>query len=165
VDHFQQLHNLHWTVWASLGFAIGLGALLLAMRLWDAWKGNLPGTMYDIAFQQRVKEQAKSSKRREVYISDADAAGAIATGQVLECCIASISLSVAESFKAGTILSLRPIDLPAAFGWASVEVKEAREDGRQWKLVCRFVRTPPWVTRFCEESAARPAVESAKLGA
>lgn len=154
MDHIEQIQHLHWTVWGALGFSIGLGLLLLGMRILDSFKGQRSGTLYDIAFKQRIKETAQASKSRNVLVSDANAAAVPVSGRVVECSVAGISLRVPESVDAGTILSFRPVDVPAAFGWASVEVKEANQDGPQWKLGCRFIRTPPWVTRFLADPAA-----------
>jgi len=159
VDYLLRLQHFHWAFWAALGFVIGLGVLLITMRLWDSWKGNPSGTAYQTALQRLNKKSMWG--RRKVYISTSDTLGKHSIGRVMECNVNSISLGSGNCIIAGTILNLRPVDLPAAFGWASVEVKEAKQDGTHWKLVCRFIRTPPWVTRYCDDDAAD--LEAAKV--
>jgi hypothetical protein len=161
MDYLHQLQHLHWALWASIGFMMGLGMLLVAMRLWDSWKGNPTGTTYQAAFQQRLKTM--SGRLPEVYIATDCTPSKLVTGRVLACSLTGISLASRDCVAGGTILNLRPIDMPAAFGLASVEVKEATQQGHQWTLVCRFIRTPPWVTRFCEPAAL--VQEGAKVGA
>lgn len=151
--YIQHLQHLHWTAWSALGLSLAWGLILLGMRLWDAWKGHSPGTLYDKQFRRPRQEKA-TSKTTKVLISDAAAEAEPVTGRLLECSVSTVSLGVADSVDAGTILSFRPIDLPAAFGWASVEVKEASKANGHWKLGCRFIRTPPWVTRFLGQPVA-----------
>jgi hypothetical protein len=154
MEYIDRLQQLHWTVWGALGFSLGLGILLICMRLWDTLKGNRQGTLYQATFQQRLKEKETASKSCKVYISDAEAASEPVTGLVAHCSVSNISLRVADAVDEGTILTFRPIDLTVAQGWASVEVKKADRDGRYWKLGCRFIRTPPWVTRFLGQPTA-----------
>src|SRR5262249_41733854 len=105
------------------------------------------------------QEASEAAKNDKILISDAEATSPPVTGRVLECSVAAISLRVANSLKRGTILSWRPIDAPATFGWASVEVKKASRDGQYWKVDCRFIRTPPWVTRFLEAAPVSATAE------
>jgi hypothetical protein len=148
MDFVHQLRSFHWSVWLAAGFVLGLAGLLAGMRLWTGWMQNRARRRTLAAYGKHAQDSGEENKTDRVFISDADAISPPVTGQVLNCSVSKISLRVADSVNKGTILTWRPIGVPAAFGWASVEVKRASRDGQYWKLACRFVRTPPWVTRF-----------------
>ena len=157
MDYVNRLQALHWSIWAAVGFVIGLVCLLAGMRVWNAWRHHRARQNVITSYRKHARESAEGAKKKEkVLISDAEATSTPVTGRVLECSVSAISLRVADSVKRGTILSWRPIDAPATFGWASIEVKEASRDGNYWKLACRFIRTPPWVTRFFGSSSDVP---------
>jgi hypothetical protein len=150
-SYVYQLQTLHWTVWLAVGFVVGLAVLLIGMRLWSAWWRYWRRGAALAAYRERAKESAAAGKSDRILISDAESVSPPVSGQVLECSAAKISLRVADSVNRGTILTWRPVGVPAAFGWASVEVKKSSRDGQYWKLACRFIRTPPWVTRFLRQ--------------
>jgi hypothetical protein len=157
VEYLNRVQALHWSIWAAVGFTVGLGCLLAGMRLWNAWACSRVRQNVITSYWKHALESAEGAKKKEkVLISDAEATSTPVTGRVLECSVSAISLRVADSVKKGTILSWRPINAPATFGWASVEVKEASPDGNCWNLACRFIRTPPWVTRFFESASDVP---------
>lgn len=152
MDYLNRLQSVHWSIPAAVGFAIGLACLFAGTHLWRAWRRYRARQRVVSAYQKRARESTKAARNDKVLISDAEAEATPVTGRVLECSVSTISLRVADSVNRGARLSWRPFDAPATFGWATVEVKQASRDGAYWKLACRFIRTPPWVTRFLAES-------------
>jgi hypothetical protein len=161
VETFNRLQSVHWSIWAASGFAFGLVCLLGGTHLWQAWRRYRARQRARTAYREHARESAEETRNDKVLISDAEATSTPVTGRVLECSVSTISLQVADSVNRGTRLSWRPLDAPATFGWATVEVKQASRDGVYWKLACRFIRTPPWVTRFLVEA---PEYSSASAG-
>jgi hypothetical protein len=144
VDFIDRLHSLPWGVWVALGFTIGSTVLLICSRIAEAEEESRPTA--GILHSPNARSAPASDPR--ILISNELATITPVTGRVLECSLATVSLQAADCLERGTMLSWRPADAPAYFGWATVEVKDVTQDGRYWDLTCRFIRTPPWVTRY-----------------
>ena len=81
-----------------------------------------------------------------VHIANADVTSELREGTLANCSVSGLGLRVDREVAAGTILSVRPIDVPGYTLWALVEVKHCQEVENGWTAGCRFIRTPPWVT-------------------
>jgi hypothetical protein len=152
VDIIDRLRPLPWELWIALALTIGLTLFLVLSRVADAEEEGRSRRFAEM--QSRRKSRAASSSGNRILISDAESLTRAVTGELLECSLSSISLRVADAQERGTMLSWRPADAPSNLGWAVVEVKDAKPDGSYCKLSCRFVRTPPWVTRFLASAPA-----------
>jgi hypothetical protein len=150
--YINQLQMLHWSVWVAVGITFALAGLLIV----TLHRFRQPRIRVS-SHLKRAVGSASAEKSTKILISDAECTRAPVSGQVLECSMSEVSLLVANSLNKGTILSWRPADSPATFGWATVEVKGSTMDGRYWKLACRFMRTPPWVTRFLKAAPVSPS--------
>jgi hypothetical protein len=155
VHFIDQLRLLPLSFWIALGITVGLTLLLVLSRIADAEERARSDRTAGM-LRRKKRSSAPSGSEPKILISDEGAVNPGVTGRLLDCSVTTVSLRAANSLDRGTIVSWRPADAPANFGWAVVEVKDARQDGRHWKLACRFVRTPPWVTRFLDKTPAEP---------
>ncbi len=150
MDIVERLSVLPWGFWIALGLTVGTTVLLVCSRIAESEQRYRPRRTLDMLYPKKAPSPASPTSEKRILITDRDATIPAVSGRLLECTITSVSLQVADSLERGTILSWRAKDTPENLGWAVVEVKGSIKDGRYWKIDCRFVRTPPWVTRFLE---------------
>jgi hypothetical protein len=79
-----------------------------------------------------------------VQVNDADCQGHAIRGYVLDRSTGGLCISLSAEIPAGTVLSVRTTNSPAAIPWVQVEVRNCRSVGKEWELGCKFVSSPPW---------------------
>jgi hypothetical protein len=56
-----------------------------------------------------------------------------------------LAIGAGQPFAVGTILSVRPLE-SSQVPWVQIEIRDCQVDGSDWRLCCKFVRTPPYST-------------------
>jgi hypothetical protein len=150
VDIFDRFLALPWGVWA--GVTLGLAMLFIAHQRWQERQERLlaeaEGRPIRPTRRKRSKSDEEPARGEKILLTDDEAANRAVSGRLLSCTLDAAVIQAADELERGTILSWKPFTAPPNYSWAVVEVKGAKKDGRYWQLTCRFVRTPPWVTRY-----------------
>lgn len=162
MDFIDRLPLFPWSFWLAMALTVGVTILLVCSRIAEAEERSRPGRTAGLLHGKKARHGSATENR--ILLSDGDATLRPVTGRLLECSLTAVALQAADGLDRGTVLSWRPADAPSNFGWAVVEVKDATQDGRYWKLSCRFIRTPPWVTRYLGMSPPSPDPSLASAG-
>ncbi len=157
--------NLHWTdlsdllgaAWPAL--LIGLGAAGLGFMVgWTARRRRraAPAAPDDAGrvtpvdpFTDGPANDRRTAVRRgghpvTVQLSDPDEKAAGQGGYVVDRSVGGLCLMVRQPAPVGSVWKVRPADAPRTTPPVVVEVRTCVAAGGEWKLNCRFERTPSY---------------------
>jgi hypothetical protein len=81
----------------------------------------------------------------DVLISDETGELEPFRGWVIDRSAGGLAIGAGQPFAVGTILSVRPLE-SRQVPWVQIEIRDCQVDGSDWRLCCKFVRTPPYST-------------------
>lgn len=63
-------------------------------------------------------------------------------GTVVDLSDGGLGITIRKPYNPGSMLSIRPAKAGDDIPWVLVEVRHCRQDGRSWRIGCKFVRSP-----------------------
>ena len=55
-----------------------------------------------------------------------------------------LGIVVETEVSAGTVIGVRPLDVPPSAPWVDVEVRSCAPQDDHYRLGCKFLQTPEW---------------------
>ncbi len=80
----------------------------------------------------------------DVFITDAARESGPIRGWVVERSVHTLTLAAAAAFPVGTVAKVRPQHAPENIPWVEAEVLECEQVEMEWRVVCKFVKIPPY---------------------
>ncbi len=100
-------------------------------------------------FVEGSTTERRSALRRkgnpvEVLLADSEGKKELGRGWVVDRSVGGLAILVEQALAQGSLLSVRPVNCAVGMPWVQLEIRACRQEGTNWELGCRFVRTPPW---------------------
>lgn len=95
-------------------------------------------------YRGQTKSLHRSGGSVDVLITDSAHADSPVKSWVLERSVSSMTLVAEEAFGAGTVAKVRPLNAPDDIPWIEINIHECSPQESEWRIVCRFVKVPPY---------------------
>jgi len=86
----------------------------------------------------------RAGKPVDVLLSDADHKAEPVPGWVIDRSTGGLAVAVSRDYEIGTVLTVRPLAASEQVPWLQIEVRHCYRLDSDWRLSCKFVRTPPY---------------------
>jgi hypothetical protein len=95
-------------------------------------------------YRGKTKSLHRSGGSVDVFITDEARGDNAVRSWVAERSVNTLTLVAEESFSAGSIAKVRPVNAPDGIPWIDINIHECSPHEHEWKIVCRFVKVPPY---------------------
>jgi hypothetical protein len=95
-------------------------------------------------YRGKTKSLHRSGGSVDLLITDEARGDNPVRGWVAERSVNTLTLVSEESFSAGSVAKVRPVNAPDGIPWVEINIHECSPNDSEWKIVCRFVKIPPF---------------------
>jgi hypothetical protein len=145
----------HWEIWLPVVIGMIVGGLSIVAFKAVTRGPQLKGAPrpekkadYDPYERGSMSEQRRSLRRSgnpvEIYVAPEQSNEPAWRGWVVDRSMGGLCISIADEFKAGTILRVMPVNVTAMTPWVDIEVVYCRRANDGHEVGCKFVKQPPW---------------------
>jgi hypothetical protein len=157
MSSFTSLGVLIWETIALVAVAGFAGGLAIALFMLfgrrstapstSPYAGTPPPALDPLDGGTRPSRRAaprRAGRHVDILLSDADQVEPPVQAWVIDRSAGGLAIGFLHPIDVGTILSVRPLE-GQSVPWVQLEVRQCSElDGGNWRLGCKFVRTPPY---------------------